>query len=70
MNLVCIRHPKYKGINTPDLMCKQCCSIYVASIKQEQKLYAPKPFDAGAWLSGKSKEYYKERDATLEDEVK
>ncbi len=37
MNLVCISHPRYRGVETPLLSCKTCCSIHVASIKEWQK---------------------------------
>jgi hypothetical protein len=35
LKLVCLKHPKYDGSNTPNLLCKACCSIYVEWIKLE-----------------------------------
>lgn len=35
-NIVCLRHPKYNGIDSPDLNCKFCCSKFVERIRSEQ----------------------------------
>jgi len=35
-NLVCLRHPKYDGVESPDLNCKVCCSKFVDRIRAEQ----------------------------------
>lgn len=35
-NLVCMRHPKYDGVESPDLACKVCCSKFVERIRAEQ----------------------------------
>lgn len=35
-NLVCIKHPQYRGESNPDLSCKVCCSKFVAKIRAEQ----------------------------------
>lgn len=36
MKLICLRHPKYTGIGSPDLSCKCCCSMFVNKIRLEQ----------------------------------
>jgi hypothetical protein len=36
-NVVCLRHPKYSGVESPDLNCKVCCSKFVERIRSEQK---------------------------------
>lgn len=41
-NLVCLRHPKYDGLESPDLNCKVCCSKFVDRIRADQR----KLFDA------------------------
>lgn len=43
-NIVCFRHPEYKGKGTPVLQCKNCCNIYVAAIvvKSREQLEADK----------------------------
>lgn len=35
-NVVCLRHPKYSGVESPDLNCKVCCSKFVERIRFEQ----------------------------------
>lgn len=55
-NVVCLRHPKYSGVESPDLNCKICCSKFVDRIRSEQKkLFEVKqPFSAN---SAKSSEF-------------
>jgi hypothetical protein len=36
-NLVCIKHPLYKGTVAPDLTCKSCCKIFVAVLENTVK---------------------------------
>jgi hypothetical protein len=41
-NIVCLKHPRYDGVASPDLSCKVCCSKFVARIRAEQqKLFEP-----------------------------
>jgi hypothetical protein len=48
-NIVCLRHPRYDGVDSPDLSCKTCCSKFVAKIREDQKnLFEP------TWNSEKS----------------
>ena len=42
-NVVCLRHQKYSGVESPDLNCKTCCSKFVDRIRSEQsKLFEVK----------------------------
>jgi hypothetical protein len=42
-SVVCMRHPKYSGVESPDLTCKVCCSKFVERIRSEQgKLFEVK----------------------------
>lgn len=34
--IVCLYHPRYRGINAPKLSCKTCCKIYVDRVKNHQ----------------------------------
>lgn len=35
-NVVCFKHPVYRGETAPDLSCKMCCSMFVARIRADQ----------------------------------
>lgn len=35
-NVICLKHPHYKGDVAPDLACKTCCSMFVGRIRAEQ----------------------------------
>ncbi len=37
-SLICIKHPKYDGIEAPDLSCKACCAKYIAQVTASQAL--------------------------------
>jgi hypothetical protein len=41
-NLICFTHPHYHGESSPDLTCKVCCSLFVAKIRDEQRLETEK----------------------------
>jgi len=49
--VVCIRHPKYEGKESPVLSCKTCCSIFIAAIKAKQPQQ-----DINEWLEQKVRE--------------
>lgn len=34
--LICIKHPDYKGSENPNITCKTCCKIFIAAIKKYQ----------------------------------
>ena len=50
-NIVCLRHPKYNGIDSPDLNCKFCCSKFVERIRAEQA----KLFEVNTSMASKSR---------------
>lgn len=52
MEVVCIRHPKYKGQGAPVLSCKACCGLYVAEIRAKQT----QEFEPTKWLEQKVEE--------------
>ena len=33
---ICIKHPKYNGLESPVLSCSTCCSLYVHAIKESK----------------------------------
>jgi hypothetical protein len=35
-NIVCLKHPQYDGIESPELACKTCCSKFVGQIRSQQ----------------------------------
>ncbi len=63
--LVCFKHPRYVGHESPVLSCKACCSIFIAEIKLQNSLKAADTqnaaaatgtFDAKKWLDEKAQE--------------
>jgi hypothetical protein len=30
----CFRHPKYDGHSKPDLLCRECCMIFINEVKK------------------------------------
>lgn len=54
-NLVCLRHPKYDGLESPDLNCKVCCSKFVDRIRADQR----KLFDVNGSNLGKAHKEFK-----------
>ena len=49
--LVCLRHPLYKGAESPDLKCKACCAIFVQRVKLRSEQQSQ---DIATWLDNKS----------------
>jgi len=38
MSVVCFSHPKYRGVESPVLACKTCCTLYVEKIKGDNAI--------------------------------
>jgi len=38
-NIVCIKHPRYKGKGTPVLSCKTCCSLFIALMQAKNQVH-------------------------------
>lgn len=51
--LVCIKHPKYDGKESPVLSCKTCCSTFVAALKARSG--GAERVDPYKWLAEKAK---------------
>jgi hypothetical protein len=54
MKVICIRHPKYSGKESPVLSCKTCCGIFIAEIKARST--DGEIFQPAEWLDKKAKE--------------
>ena len=57
-NLVCFKHPQYRGVDSPVLSCKTCCSIFIAAVK-EQNAALSTELSPADWLKGKEREAQK-----------
>ena len=55
MNLICIRHPDYKGTTSPQLSCKTCCGMFLAELRRKNAVAGHEGFDPNAWLDDKVK---------------
>ena len=55
-NIICIRHPQYKGTDSPTLSCKTCCSIFLAEIKAQQETSPSKALSTQEWIATKMDE--------------
>jgi hypothetical protein len=55
-NIICIRHPQYKGTDSPTLSCKTCCSIFLAEIKAKQEQSPTGTLSTQEWLATKMDE--------------
>ena len=53
MNLICFRHPDYKGASSPVLSCKTCCGLFLTELKRRNA--AGNPMDTTKWLAEKTK---------------
>lgn len=47
MELICIKHPKYKGKTPPVLACKACCKIFLSEVKKGQDPLGAPPQGGG-----------------------
>lgn len=59
--VVCIKHPKYDGKESPVLSCKTCCSTFVAAIKARSGTDKVDPYQ---WLADKAKAAQADRSQT------
>lgn len=53
--IVCLRHPLYRGTTQPDLSCKTCCTRYIAKIR-DGRPEVEREFDAYEWIENKTKD--------------
>lgn len=35
--IICIKHPKYKGKNPPQLSCRPCCRTFLEEVKRKHQ---------------------------------
>lgn len=50
-HLICLKHPRYRGNENPDLKCKVCCAVFVQRVKARN---AQQSQDISSWLESKS----------------
>ena len=54
-NLLCFRHPHYKGDSPPDLGCKLCCSKYISALREAQNKRGADPINSDKCLNPKKR---------------
>ena len=55
-NLVCFKHPEYRGDASPVLSCKACCGIFISEIKAQNLAANGKVANPREWMERKAKE--------------
>lgn len=62
-SVVCFRHPRYNGIDAPNLSCQTCCSIYIDNVIERRKEgRLRQEMDYYDWLHEKASEESTNRD--------